>query len=354
MINYVEIDKYRIGAGYPCFIIAEAGVNHNGDMNTAHRLIDAAVKAGADAIKFQSYVTEDLITFDAPKADYQVETTGANSSQYEMLKALELSAKQQMELKDHCDEANILYLCTPYETSSADLLERMNVSAFKVASTDTTNIPFLRYLARKGRPAIVSTGLSTLGEVEQAVNTLRQEGLTDKFVLLHCTAAYPAPIHEVNLRAIQTMQQAFQCPVGFSDHTTGIGASPWAVALGACVIEKHFTLDRNLPGPDHRVSLEPDTFRQLIKTIRDLEAALGDGIKCPTNSELPNKPKMQKSLVAAHQISKGQVIKETDLTCKRPGEGLPPIWFDRIVGRLAKIDVAKDSLLLLSSVDWES
>jgi sialic acid synthase SpsE len=193
-----------------------------------------------------------------------------------------------------------------------------------------------------------------LGEVEQAVNTLRQEGLTDKFVLLHCTAAYPAPIHEVNLRAIQTMQQAFQCPVGFSDHTTGIGASPWAVALGACVIEKHFTLDRNLPGPDHRVSLEPDTFSHLIKTIRDLEAALGDGIKCPTNSELPNKPKMQKSLVAARHIAKGQIIEENDLTCKRPGEGLPPIWFDRIIGRRAKIDVAKDSLLFLPSVDWES
>ena len=352
MIKSVQVGNRLIGPGQSCFIVAEAGVNHNGDINLAHRLIDIAAEAGADAIKFQSFLTEELVTQEAPKASYQVETTGEAGRQYEMLKALELSAAQQAELKAHCDEGGILYLCTPYENTSIDMLDQMDVTAFKIASTDTTNIPFLRYMAGKGRPVIFSTGMSTLAEVEQAVETLRTGGLDGKIVILHCTSEYPAPVSEVNLRAILTMQQAFACPVGFSDHTPGIGASPWAVAVGACVIEKHFTLDRNLVGPDHRASLEPDELAALIQTIRDVEAALGDGIKRPMPSELPNKPRMRKSLVARRSIRAGEVIHPDDITCKRPGTGLAPAWFDRVIGKRAAKDIAADSLLTLASVDW--
>jgi N,N'-diacetyllegionaminate synthase len=352
MIQPVRIGNRLVGPGQPCFIISEAGVNHNGDMHLAHRLIDAAAEAGADAVKFQSFVTEELITPEAPKAGYQVETTGEPGSQYKMLKALELSADQQAELKAHCERVGILYLCTPYENTSVDMLDRMGVAAFKIASTDVTNIPFLQYIANKGRPVILSTGMSTLGEVEQAVNTLRAVGLDGKFVILHCTSEYPAPVGEANLCAILTLQQAFGCPAGFSDHTPGVGASPWAVAVGACTIEKHFTLDRNMVGPDHRASLEPDELSALVRTVRDVEAALGDGIKRPTLSELPNKPLMQKSLVARRSIHAGDTITSNHLTCKRPGFGLAPSWFDRIVGKRAVLDIPKDGVLTLSSVDW--
>lgn len=348
----VRINKRVIGVGHPCFVIAEAGVNHNGDTDLAHRLIDAAAEAGADAVKFQSFVTEELITPEAPKAGYQVETTGEPGSQYKMLKSLELGPDQQAELKAHCEQIGILYLCTPYENTSVDMLDRMGVAAFKIASTDTTNIPFLRYIANKGRPVILSTGMSMLGEVEQAVDTLRAGGLDGKIVILHCTAEYPAPVGEANLRAILTMQLAFGYPVGFSDHTPGIGASPWAVAVGACVIEKHFTLDRNMVGPDHRASLEPDELVTLVRTVRDVEAALGDGIKRPMPSEIPNKPLMQKSLVARRSIRSGETITSNDLTCKRPGLGLAPSWFDRVVGKRAAMDIPKDGALTLSSVDW--
>lgn len=352
MIQPVRIGNRLVGPGQPCFVIAEAGVNHNGDIHLAHRLIDAAAEAGADAVKFQSFVTEELITPEVPKASYQVKTTGEPGSQHKMLKALELSADEQAELKAHCEQVGILYLCTPYENTSVDMLDRMGIAAFKIASTDTTNIPVLRHIASKGRPVILSTGMSTLGEVEQAVNTLRAEGLDDKIVILHCTSEYPAPVSEVNLRAILTMQQAFACPVGFSDHTPGMGASPWAVAVGASVIEKHFTLDRNMVGPDHRASLEPDELSTLVRTVRDVQTALGDGIKRPMPSELPNKPLMQKSLVARRSIRAGDTITSDDLTCKRPGSGLAPSWFDRVVGKRAAVDIPKDGVLTLSNVDW--
>lgn len=351
-VEAVTIGERRVGSNEPVFIIAEAGVNHNGDMHLAHRLINAAAEAGADAVKFQSFVTEELITPEAPKAGYQVETTGDPGSQYKMLKALELSADEQAVLKTHCEQVGILYLCTPYENASVDMLDRMDVAAFKIASTDTTNIPFLRYVANKGRPVILSTGMSTLGEVEQAVNILRAGGLDGKIIILHCTAEYPAPVSEANLRAILTMQQAFGCPVGFSDHTPGVGASPWAVAVGACVIEKHFTLDRNMVGPDHRASLEPNELADLVRAVHDVEAALGSGIKRPMPSELPNKPLMQKSLVARRSIRAGETITPNDLTCKRPGFGLAPSWFDRVVGKRAAVDIPRDGVLTLSSVEW--
>jgi N-acetylneuraminate synthase len=352
MIDSVEIGNSSIGPGNPCFIIAEAGVNHNGDVSLAHALIDKAVEACADAVKFQHFVTEKLVTHDVPRSAYQVEATGKSDGQYEMLKALELSTEQHAELKLHCEKVSILYLCTAYDNTGIEMLDNMGVAAFKIASTDANNIPFLRHAAGKGRPIILSTGMSTLGEVEQAVETLRAEGLDGKIIILHCTSEYPAPANEANLRALLTMQQAFCCPVGFSDHTAGIGTSTWAVALGACLIEKHFTLDRNMPGPDHSASMEPDELADLVRTIRKVELALGDGVKRVMPSELKNKPLMQKSLVAKRNIRAGQTISSDDLTCKRPGHGLSPSWFDRVIGRRAVVDIPRDRILTLSSLDW--
>ena len=352
MIQPVKIRNFMIGPDNPCFIIAEAGVNHNGDMKLAHKLIDAAAEARADAVKFQSFIAEDIVTAEAQKANYQVETTGEDGGQFAMLEKLELSEDQQKELKSHCDKVGILYLCTPYEERSADLLEAIDVAAYKIASTDTTNIPFLRYIARKGIPVVLSTGMSSLGEVEEAVNELKLRGLDGKIIILQCTSEYPAPINEINLWAMKTMELAFGCPVGFSDHTPGIGASPWAVAAGACVVEKHFTLDRNMEGPDHRASIEPNELEELVRTIRDVEVALGDGIKRPMPSELPNKTRMQKSLVATRSISAGEIIQKADLTCKRPGSGLPPKWFDRVVGRKAAKEIQKEETLELNSIIW--
>ena len=352
MIKPVRISDFLIGPDNPCFVIAEAGVNHNGDMRIAHRLIDAAANAKADAVKFQSFVAEELVTHAAQKVRYQVETTGQNGGQFSMLKSLELSMDQQKELKVHCDEIGILYLCTPYDKKSADLLEDIEVAAYKIASTDTTNIPFLRYIARKSIPVILSTGMSFLGEVEEAVNELKVHRLDGKIIILQCTSEYPAPVSEANLRAMKTMELAFVCPVGFSDHTPGIGASPWAVAAGACVVEKHFTLDRNMTGPDHRASLELNELAELVRTIRNVESALGDGIKRTMPSELPNKIRMQKSLVANRSIVAGQVIGETDIACKRPGVGFPPKWMDKIIGKKTAREIQKGEILELSSIIW--
>jgi N-acetylneuraminate synthase len=350
----VDIRGCRVGFGHPCFIIAEAGVNHNGDIELAHKLVDEASAAGADAVKFQSFIAEGLVTPQAQKAGYQVETTGEAGAQFEMLRALELSAEQQAEIKAHCEELGIVYLCTPYEYDSVDMLDALGVAAYKVASTDTTNIPMLGYMARKGRPVILSTGMSTLGEVENAVNALRDGGLTDKIIILHCTSEYPAPVEEANLRAILTMQHAFGCPVGFSDHTNGIGASPWAVAIGACMIEKHFTFDRTMKGPDHRASLDPSQFASLVETIRNVEAALGDGIKRPMPSERANKSHMQKSLVARRDIASGELIVAEAIAIKRPGHGLKPAWLDDVVGRRAARDIRKNEMLTLAHLEWAS
>jgi N,N'-diacetyllegionaminate synthase len=349
----IEIAGRPIGDGAPCLIIAEAGVNHNGDMEMAFALIEKAAAAGADAVKFQSFITEELITAAANKAPYQVKTTGSAGSQFQMLKALELSGDQQHSLKRKCDQMGILYLCTPYETISVDLLDRIETPAYKIASTDTTNIPFLHYVAGKGRPILLSTGMCTLAEVETAVHTIQQNGGGENLALLQCTSEYPAPFSEINLRAMHTMAAAFGIPVGFSDHTPGIGAAPWAVALGAPIVEKHFTLDKRLPGPDHRASIEPEEFARLVQTIRDVESALGDGIKLPSRSEAPNKIHMQKSLVARRAIPAGQPIVAADLTAKRPATGLPPAWQTRVIGRRARADIAADQILQLAHINWD-
>lgn len=354
MTRPVRIEDRLIGSGEPCLVIAEAGVNHNGDVALAHRLVDEAAEAGVDAVKFQRFVTEELITREAPKAGYQILTTGDGGGQHAMLKALELADEHHLALKRHCEERGLLYLCTPYEAQSIDFLDRIGVAAYKVASTDTTNLPFLRHLASKGRPVLLSTGMSTLGEVDEAVTGLVAGGLGDGVVVLHCTSEYPAPPEEANLRAMRTLELATGCPVGFSDHTPGIGMSPFAVALGAVVVEKHFTLDRGLPGPDHAASLEPAELRRLVEAVRMVEQALGDGVKRPTPSELANKPLMQKSLVSRRHLRPGEIIRAEDLACKRPATGLPASWFDRVVGRRTAVAVARDETLTLASVRWDA
>jgi N,N'-diacetyllegionaminate synthase len=353
MNNFVRIKNFTIGRGNPCFIIAEAGVNHNGDIDLAHKLIDAAKFAGADAVKFQSFKAEALVTPHSKKADYQLNTNHGDNSQLSMLKKLELSKSEQVQLKNHCDEKGILYLCTPYEQESADLLEQIGVDAYKIASTDTSNLPFLRHLAKKNIPVLLSTGMSCLGDVEESVNALTINGLEGKIIILQCTSEYPAPLKDVNLLSMKTMETAFHCPVGFSDHTPGLGASPWAVAAGACVIEKHFTLDRNMEGPDHRASINPKEMAELVATVRDVELALGNGIKRIMPSELKNKSKMQKSLVAAHKILSGETIRIEDIVCKRPGTGLEPKWFDRVIGRQAAKDIDKEEVLTLDVISWK-
>jgi N,N'-diacetyllegionaminate synthase len=340
-----------IGEGLPVLVIAEAGVNHNGDMQLAHQLIDAAVATGADVVKFQSFVTEEIATAAAPKAGYQRLTTDTQESQFRMLKSLELSEKQHLELQAHCREAGIVYLSTPYDLTSLDSLDRQGVAGFKIASTDTTNLPFLEAVGEKKRPVILSTGMSAMDEVEEAVAALQKSGAD--FCLLHCTSEYPAPLDELNLRAIATLRDKFNCVVGFSDHAEGIDAATWAVAMGACVIEKHFTLDRTLAGPDHAASIEPTEMARMISKIRQLERSLGSGVKTPTASELANKPLMQKSLVAIRPIAAGEQIRREDLTCKRPGTGLRPSMLGKVIGKRAALEIKPDQVLTHESVVWD-
>ncbi len=354
MITPVALAGHSIGPLQPCFVIAEVGVNHNGDMDVAHTLIDQARQAGADAVKFQSFFPEDLVTAQVPKAGYQAETTGAGEGQLDMLRRLALSAEQQGMLKAHCDRAGILYLCTPYELRSAEMLDAMGVAGFKVGSTDTVNVPFLRHLARLGRPVILSTGTCTLEEVAVGVGALNDGGAGDRTVLMHCVSQYPAPPDQVNLRAMATMESTFQVPVGFSDHTPGVGVAPWAAAAGACCIEKHYTLDKALPGPDHRASLDTRELAETVRQIRAVEAALGDGVKRPAPCEAANTRIIRRSLVAARAIAAGQVIDADDLTAKRPATGLAPSEFDRVVGRRAARAIAEGEILTTQSVDWDA
>jgi N,N'-diacetyllegionaminate synthase len=280
MNKMVTIATRRIGDGEPCFVIAEAGVNHNGDVKNALRLIDIAADAGADAVKFQTFTADRVASVSAPKATYQKIATAADESQLAMLKRLELSEQEHRILKKRCDEREIIFLSSPFDEQAADLLDALDIAAFKVPSGEIVNIPYLQQLSRKRRPIILSTGMSTLGEVRAAVDAIMAAG-NDRLVLLHCLSNYPADPAEVNLRAMATMAQAFRCPVGFSDHTEGHAVAIAAVALGACLIERHFTLDRTLPGPDHRASLEPEELAAMIRDIRTVEAARGNGRKAP-------------------------------------------------------------------------
>ena len=338
----IKIENKVIGEGELTFIIAEAGVNHNGDIELAKRLVDIASECGVDAIKFQTFKAEKVVTKDTPKAEYQIKNTGTNESQYEMVKKLELSEDEFIELYKYTKKKGLIFLSTPFDFESADFLDEL-VSAFKISSTDLTNLPFLEYIAEKGKPIILSTGMGTLGEIEEAVNTIRE--INDDLILLHCVTNYPASFESLNLRAIKTLKEAFKLPVGYSDHSLGIYAPISAVTLGAVVIEKHFTLDKNLPGPDHKASLNPEELKEMVNAIRLIEKALGDGIKRPTPEEEKIKKVARRSLVANVDIPKGTVIKKEMIAIKRPGTGIEPKYLNVVIGKRAKRDIKKDEVL---------
>jgi len=336
----VKIADRAIGEGKPCFIIAEAGVNHNGKFSLAKKMVDTAKKAGADAIKFQIFSAERVITKIAQKAAYQRKATG-KGSQYEMLKKLELNEDEFRKLAAHARRKNIIFLASAFDEGSVDFLDELKVLAFKVPSGEITNFPLLKHIAEKKKPILLSTGMSTLKEVAGALSVLKAGGARE-IALLHCVSDYPARAEDINLRAMDTLKRKFRLPVGFSDHTLGITVPIAAAALRATVIEKHFTLDRKLPGPDHKASLEPHELREMVAHIREVEKALGDGIKRLTKSEEEVKKATRRSIVAKTDIKMGTVITPTMLTCKRPGDGLQPKFLGKVVGKVARVDIKRD------------
>jgi len=341
-----DIGGRLVGAGHPCFVIAEAGVNHNGDLDLGRKLVRAAADAGADAVKFQTFSADRLVTASAPKAAYQAARTDPAETQQNMLRHLELGAVEHRELMQECERRNILFLSSAFDEESADLLDDLGVVAYKVPSGEITNLPYLRHLAKKGRCLIVSTGMSDMDEVSAAVSAIRETAAVP-IVLLHCVSLYPAPAAGSNLRAMDAMRTAFGVPVGYSDHTEGVAVALAAVALGADLIEKHLTLDRTLPGPDHAASLEPGEFRTLVTGIRDVEAARGDGVKRPLPEEAETAAVARKSLVAAVDIPAGTVIGREMLSVKRPGTGLPPGRLDSVVGRKARTAITAGSVITM-------
>jgi N,N'-diacetyllegionaminate synthase len=340
----LAIGKHKVGEGQPCFLIAEAGVNHNGRLDLALKLVDAAADAGADAVKFQTFQADELVTADAPKAEYQAANTGTAGSQLEMLRKLELQPGWHKEIQARCRKRGLIFLSTPFDEKSADLLDELKVPAFKVSSGDLTNLPFLKHLAQKRRPMILSTGMATSDEIHAALGAVREVGHT-QVALLHCVTRYPADPSEMNLRVMSTMAHEFQVPIGLSDHTLGIEVSLAAVALGARVIEKHFTLDRTLPGPDHKASIEPAELAALVRGVRNVEAALGTGDKKPSGYELEIAKVARKSLVAACDIPAGTPVKREMIAIKRPGTGLAPGWLEKVVGRAARRSIRAGSVL---------
>lgn len=346
----IQIGIRGVGPGHPCFIIAEAGVNHNGDMVLARRLVDAAAEAGADAVKFQTFRAERLVSPSAPKAAYQLRTTDRRESQFEMIRRLELSEQNHVELLGYCAERGIVFLSSPFDELSSDYLESLDVPAFKIPSGEITNHPFLAHVAAKRRPIILSTGMSNLDEVGAAVGVILEAG-DPGLVLLQCVSNYPAAPADINLRAMATMEQAFGVPVGYSDHVPENAVAFGAAALGACVIEKHFTLDRTLPGPDHKASLEPGELKELVAGIRAVEAAMGDGVKRPAASEADTAAVARKSLVAHHDLPAGQRLERGDLEAKRPGTGIAPSRLDEVIGKRLKRTLGQNELLGWSDVE---
>ena len=357
----IKIGNKLIGEGNPCFIIAEAGVNHNGKLELAKKLVDAAKKAGADAVKFQTFKAEALVIRDLPVEEYQ--KSERKESQFEMLKRLELKEKDLKELALYCEKKRIIFLSTPYDQESADLVEKLGVLSFKISSSDLNNIPLLEHIAKKKRPMIISTGASYLREVKEAVRAVKKEG-NKKIILLHCTSRYPAQLKEVNLKAILTLKKKFPFSAGYSDHTKGINVSLAAVALGASIVEKHFTLKKNLEGPDHKASLDPQELKTLVQGIRNIEkrltekekpenilkelnvqTAIGNGIKKPVKIEQEERALGWRSIVANKEIQKGEIIKKDMLAIKRPGTGIKPKYFWQIIGKTAKRKINEDALI---------
>jgi N,N'-diacetyllegionaminate synthase len=329
-------------------IIAEAGVNHNGDFTLAKKLVDAAAAAGADLVKFQTFSADRLVTHEAPKAEYQTQAIGNAQSQFAMLKKLELSPQMHQDLLAYCRSKNIDFFSTGFDIESVNYLASLGLDCFKIPSGEITNLTYLRHVGAFGKSVILSTGMATLGEIEAALDVLESAGTPrSRITVLHCNTEYPTPMRDVNLRAMCSIGDAFGVEVGYSDHTAGIEVPIAAVALGATVIEKHLTLDRNLPGPDHMASLEPDEFAAMVSAIRNIEQAMGDGIKRPSPSELKNKPIARKSLVAARTIRAGEVFALDNVTTKRPGTGVSPMRWDEVLGRIAMRDFLADELITL-------
>lgn len=327
-------------------IIAEAGVNHNGSLEVAKQLALKAKEAGADIVKYQTADLNSLVSKTAKMADYQKDNIGKEESQKEMLSKLLLEYDEFVELKKYCEEIGIKFLSTPFDLKSIDFLEELGCDVWKIPSGEITNLPYLIKIAKTNKPIILSTGMCTIDEIDDCVSVLKEYGSKD-IVILHCTTQYPTPYEEVNLHAMLTLQDRYQCDVGYSDHTKGIEVPIAAVALGACVIEKHFTLDRNMEGPDHKASLEPDELKEMVSSIRNIEKSLGDGEKKPAESELKNKSVARKSIIAARDIKKGEVFSEENLTTKRPGTGISPMkWFD-VIGKVASRDFFEDEMIEL-------
>lgn len=328
------------------FIIAEVGVNHNGSLELAKQLVDVAKDCGADAVKFQTFKAATLVTKAAKQAEYQTANTGKQESQFDMLKRLELSEDAHHELVAHCQKQQIEFMSTPFDLQSIQFLNGLGVERFKIPSGEITNYPYLKMVGAYNKEIVLSTGMATLSDIEAALNLLIESG-TDKhkITILHATTDYPTQMPDVNLMAMQTIAQAFKVKVGYSDHTSGIEVSTAAVALGASIIEKHFTLDKNLPGPDHKASLEPDELKAMIKAIRNIEVALGDGVKRPSASEAKNIAIARKSVVAATDIKQGDVFSEQNLTVKRPGLGISPMRWNEVIGQVAQKDYQADELI---------
>lgn len=345
----MKIAGKHVGEGYSCFVIAEAGVNHNGSIELAQRLVEAAAQSGADAIKFQTFQAEKVISAGTPKADYQKDTTGTAEQQFEMVRRLEMSEHMTRSVAAHAASVGIVFLSTAFDEQSVDLLDDMGVPAFKVGSGDVTNLPLVEFIGRKRKPVILSTGMSYLEEVKSAVETLIAAGCPE-LALLHCVSSYPADPREANLRVLQRLRDTFNVPIGFSDHCLDNEIAIAAVAMGANIVEKHITLDVNLPGPDHRVSLSPDGFKSLVRSIRIVERSLGDGIKRPYPGEQNVRDLARRSIVAAHTIAPGAMISRDMLAFKRPGTGIPPSQWKQLVGKRAAREIAYDSLITMKDL----
>lgn len=328
------------------FIIAEAGVNHNGSLELAKKLIDVACVAGADAVKFQTFKADKLVSKKAQKADYQKQTTDGAESQYDMIKKLELDLDTHKKLIAYCNQKNIMFLSTPFDHDSIDLLDSLGLEIFKIPSGEITNLPYLRHIGNLQKKVILSTGMADIGEIEDALDVLINAGTPKEHItILHANTEYPTPMEDVNLLAMQTIAQAFKVDVGYSDHTNGIEVPIAAVTMGALVIEKHFTLDKTMEGPDHKASLEPDELESMIKAIRNIEIALGSGLKKPSKSEIKNMPIARKSILTCKVIAKGERFCEENITIKRPGDGMSPMRWDEIIGTIATRDYAEDELI---------
>lgn len=342
----LKIQSKEISPTSPTFVIAEAGVNHGGDMSVAKKLIDLASEAGADAVKFQTFRAEHLILDSVKKAPYQQKTTEATESQMDMLKKLEVTREQNLELKKYCEEKNIIFLTTPFDEISLDEIDELELPAYKIASTDTTNLPFLKKVAQKGKPIFLSTGMTYLSEVQMALETICE--YNKDVVLLQCTANYPIRDDEANLAVIDTFKKHFDVLVGYSDHTVGVGAAAFAIPMGAKVVEKHFTLDKSLEGPDHKASLSPEELKDFVQLVRKVDAFMGSSIKKPNLSETKTRVSLQKCLVANCEIKEGETLTEENIIGKRTGgEGISPIYYKDLVGTNATKNYKKDEIIIL-------